>query len=413
VNRLRALSPRAFDRLLAAVVGVGAVVEAAVIAEPGHLPVALGAAAGMAATLAFRRRAPLAGVVAFFALAIPMILAVDESEEFAAPFLMVLIWAYSLGALPDLRAAVRGLAVVWLGVCAVSIAFADPVLGDFIFPTGFATAAWGAGRTIQHRGRLAAELHEAAVRAEEEREAEAARAVAAERRRIAREMHDVVAHSVSVMVVQAGGARRILERDPERAAEAARLIERTGRGALLEMRRLLGVLGSADEPAAMAPQPTLDELAALVARAEAAGLPVTLHVEGPRRPLPAGAEAAIYRVVQEALTNALKHAGSAPTDVVLRWAPDALEVTVADRGGSARANSAVAPVPPGAARRDAALPSGAARPDAPLPSGGHGIVGMRERVRLYGGELTARPRPDGGFMVRARLPLDEAPLEVA
>ena len=385
--RVRALPPRTFDRALATVVGLGAIAEASVVAEPRHVPLAVLGSAGMAATLAFRRTAPLPAVIVFFALAVPMILAIYETENFTAPFLTVLIWAYSIGSLPQLRTALGGLGLVYVGICAVSASFADSSVGDFIFPCGFATAAWGAGRAIQHRTQLTAELHEAAVRAEEEREAQAARAVADERRRIAREMHDVVAHSVSVMVVQAGGARRILDRDPDRAAEAARLIERTGRGALLEMWRLLGVLGSADEPAAMAPQPTVDEIGALVARAEAAGLPVALHVEGDRRALPAGAEATVYRVVQEALTNALKHAGSAPTDVVLRWGDEALELTVADRGGRA----------PAAAQ---------------LPSGGHGIVGMRERVRIYGGELTARPGPDGGFVVRARLPLDQAPLEV-
>ena len=385
---VRTLSARTFDRLLAAAAAVGAAVEAAVIANQGRVVPAVLASVGMAATLAFRRQAPLPGLIALFALAIPMIHFVAQSESFAAPFFMVLVWAYSVGALPDLRSALRALAIVWVGIAGVSISFAEPVVGDFIFPIGFATAAWGAGRTIQHRGRLAAELHEAALRAEEEREEQAAQAVADERRRIAREMHDVVAHSVSVMVVQAGGARRILDRDPARAAEAAKLIEATGRGALLEMRRLLGVLGSEGEPAAMAPQPTLDEIGALVARAEAAGLPVALHVEGDRRPLPAGAEAAIYRVVQEALTNALKHAGSAPTEVVLRWGPNALDVTVADRGrGSA--------------------------PRSDLPSGGHGIVGMRERVRIYGGELSAGPQPGGGFAVRAHLPLDPALLGAA
>ena len=385
--RIRGLTPFGFDRLLAVVVGLAGVFEAAIVAEAGRRPVAMLAMGGMAATLAFRRQAPLRAVVVFFALAVPLILAVDESESFSSPFMMVLIWGYSLGTLADLRAALRGLLTVWVGVCAVSFAFDNAVVSDYVFPMGFAAAAWGAGRTFRHRARLLAELHEAAVRAEEEREAQAARAVADERRRIAREMHDVVAHSVSVMVVQAGGARRILERDPERAAEAARLIERTGRGALLEMRRLLGVFGTADEPAAMAPQPTLDGLASLVERARVAGLPVTFAVEGERRPLPAGAEAAVFRVVQEALTNTLKHAGPAPTEVVLRWADEALEVVVADRGATA------------------------ARPS--LPSGGHGIVGMRERMKVYGGSLSADPRPDGGFVVRARLPLDGAQLVVA
>jgi signal transduction histidine kinase len=366
------------------------VVEALVITEGGARLVAAVLIAVMAATLAVRRTHPIAGIVVFFAAGIPMTIAIDDSESFFMPFAMVLIWSYALGAAPDVRAALRGLAIVIAGIAAISTAFSDTVIGDYIFPWGFATATWGAARTIQHRTRLSAELHEAALRAEEEREEQAARAVADERRRIAREMHDVVAHSVSVMVVQAGGARRILDRDPARAAEAARLIERTGRGALLEMRRLLGVLGTADEPAAMAPQPTLSELDVLVERARATGLPVTLRVEGERRPLPAGAEAAIYRVVQEALTNALKHAGSAPTEVLLRWGADEVEVVVADRGEAGATNAA-----------------------GRLPGGGHGIVGMRERVRVYGGELTAEPRPDGGFLVRARIPLAQAELVTA
>jgi signal transduction histidine kinase len=381
MRRLRALPPRTFDRLLAAFLLVPGLIEAALVSEGANRPLAMVLIAVMVGTVAVRRQAPFVGLVVLFAAGIPMTLAIDESQSFGTPFLLVLIWGYTMGSLPDQRQALRGLAILFVGIAGVSASFAEVVVGDFIFPWGFTTAAWGAGRTIRHRSRLAAELHEAAVRAEEQREADAAQAVADERRRIAREMHDVVAHSVSVMVVQAGGARRILERDPDRAVEAAKLIERTGRSALLEMRRLLGVLGTGDEPAAMAPQPKLDELDALVARANEAGLPVSLHVEGERRPLPAGAEAAVYRVVQESLTNALKHAGSAPTDVLLRWDREALELTVADRGRGA--------VPPSKA----------------LPSGGHGIVGMRERVKVYGGELTALPRPDGGFVVRARIPL--------
>ena len=386
----RRLPPRRLDVLLAALLLLPAEAEAILVADGGALPVAIVLVGVMAATLALRREAPVPGVVAFFVAAIPMTIAINETESFVSPFLMVLVWAYSLGSHAQARTAVIGLAIVIAGVAGVSLAWEDPTAGDFLFPWGFATAAWGAGRTLQHRTRLAAELHEAAVRAEEDREARAARAVVDERRRIAREMHDVVAHSVSVMVVQAGGARRILERDPERAVEAARLIERTGRGALLEMRRLLGVLGSSGEPAAMAPQPRIEEIDGLVARAAQAGLPVKLRVEGERRPLPAGAEAAVYRVVQEALTNALTHAGAAPTDVVLQWEADALEVVVADRG----------------ARRASSAPS-------PGGAGGHGILGMRERVRVYGGSLSALPQPGGGFVVRARIPLEQAGMVVA
>ena len=385
---LRSLSPRQVDALIAAILLVGGEIEAALVAEGWARVFAMTMVAIMAGSVAFRRRAPLPALVVFFLAGVPMTFAISDTESFAMPFLAVLLWGYTFGSLSDLRTALIGLGILVVGICCVSIAFDEQRVGDFIFPIGFASAAWGGGRAIRHRTHLAAELHEAAVRADEEREEASARAVADERRRIAREMHDVVAHSVSVMVVQAGGARRILERDPARAAEAARLIERTGRDALVEMRRLLGVLGTADDSPAMAPQPTLDELSGLVGRASEAGLPVSLEVEGERRPLPAGAEAAVYRVVQEALTNVLKHAGSAPTDVVLHWGDEGLEVLVSDRGNGSRAPHS-------------------------LPSGGHGIVGMQERVRIYGGELTARPAPDGGFVVRARIPLHQSELQVA
>jgi signal transduction histidine kinase len=268
-----------------------------------------------------------------------------------------------------------------VGIAAVSTAMpAGPVLGDYLFPMGFAVAAWGAGRTVRHRSRLSAEMHEAALRAEESHRERSARAVAEERRRIAREVHDVLAHSVSVMVVQAGGARRILDRDPARAAEAARLIEQTGRAALREMRGLLGVLPEeGDGP--LAPQPTLADLEALADRARAAGLEVNLRTEGEARGLPAGAEVAVYRVVQEALTNAMKHAPGARAYVALRWEPGTLEIAISDGGAV----------------------GGARRPG--LPGAGQGIVGMRERLKVYGGTVSALPRPGGGFLVRARLPL--------
>jgi signal transduction histidine kinase len=192
-------------------------------------------------------------------------------------------------------------------------------------------------------------------------------------------MHDVVAHSVSMMVVQAGGARRILDRDPARAVAAAELIERTGRAALAEMRALLGVLHAEEHPD-YAPQPTLHDLDGLVERARGAGVPVELVVDGERRALPAGLDLTAYRVVQEALTNVVKHSGGAPTEVSVHYRADAVEVRIADRGNGTL--------------------------DARLGSTGHGLVGMRERVRMYGGELHAGRRRGGGFEVRVRLPLE-------
>jgi len=177
--------------------------------------------------------------------------------------------------------------------------------------------------------------------------------------------------------VQAGGARRILEQDPARAVEAAAHIEEVGRAALSEMRRLLGVLHH-DDAEARRPQPTLRDLDALVDRSRAAGLPVTLAVEGEPRPLPAGKDLAAYRVVQEALTNAIKHAGAAPTEVTVRWTGEHLELEVLDRGAPAVRNGG---------------------------GSGHGLVGMEERMRLYDGQLRTGTRTGGGFEVVARLPL--------
>ena len=242
---------------------------------------------------------------------------------------------------------------------------------DLYFPVIIVVLCWLGGRTVRTRARHAAELHETAALAAERREREAQEAVGEERRRIAREMHDVVAHSISVMVVQAGGARRILAADPERAEEAAARIRAAGTDALAEMHILLGVLESAPDGAA---PPTLDGLEQLVARTRAAGLPVSLEVTGERRSLSPGAELAVYRVVQEALTNAMKHAGSATTSVRFAWGEDALEISVADRGDGG--------------------------PSPQLAGAGHGLMGMRERLRVYGGEV--RTRAAAGGRLRGR-----------
>jgi signal transduction histidine kinase len=208
--------------------------------------------------------------------------------------------------------------------------------------------------------------------------------VAAERGRIARELHDVIAHSVSLMGVQAGAVERVLERDPDRAREALRSIQATARESVGELRRLLGILRADQEPAGLAPQPGLGALAALIEESRRAGLPTELAVDGEARPLPAGVELSAYRVAQEALTNVRKHAPGARTSVVVRYGPDDLELCV---------------------RNAAAATNGAE----PASGTSHGLVGMRERVALYGGSLEARPEPGGGFLVRARLPVEVAP----
>ncbi len=213
--------------------------------------------------------------------------------------------------------------------------------------------------------------------AERERDIAAREAVVEERARIARELHDAIAHNVSMMVVQAGAERRVLGETSGSTKEVLVTIERIGRGALTEMRRLVGMLRSdAGDP--LAPQPGLEDLPVLVTQVREAGLPVELHVEGERRALPVGIELSAYRIVQEALTNALKHAGEAHASVRVRYGMDSLELEIVDNGGGSPAS---------------------------LSSGGHGLVGMRERVALYGGRLDAGRRPSGGFAVRVLLPI--------
>jgi signal transduction histidine kinase len=213
--------------------------------------------------------------------------------------------------------------------------------------------------------------------AERERDLAAREAVVEERARIARELHDAIAHNVSMMVVQAGAERRVLDEHRGSTHETLQTIEHIGRSALTEMRRLVGMLRSdSDNP--LAPQPGLDDLPLLVGQVRDAGLPVELTVEGDARQLPVGLELSAYRIVQEALTNALKHAGNAHAAVHVRYGPDSLELEIIDDG-------------PGTT--------------APVASGGHGLVGMRERVALYGGEFAVGRRPAGGFAVRVLLPV--------
>ena len=340
--------------------------------------------AWFALPLGLRYRWPLATVLVSYTGGIVGVTLIDDLALIAAPFVVLLLGAYTAGGITDLRPALVGLALSWVLVVLVGVATKDTVVGDFIFPSVFAFVAWAVGRAIRQRTLLAAELHEQALRADEDREEAAARAVAEERRRIAREMHDVVAHSVSVMVVQAGGARRILDQDPDRAVAAAAQIELTGRGALAEMRRLLSAFAPDDAQAVRQPQPGLDGLEALARRAQEAGLDVTLRTEGDPRPLPSGLDLAAYRVVQEGLTNAVKHAGPTRCEVVVHWGDDALELRVADAGPAGTGD----------------------HPD--LGGSGHGIIGMRERVQVFGGELRAGPRPGGGYELRAVLPLADA-----
>jgi signal transduction histidine kinase len=239
------------------------------------------------------------------------------------------------------------------------------------------SVAWLVGREVRRRRGELTLLRERAAQLEREREERARTAVAEERGRIARELHDVVAHSVSVMVVQAQAGPRLLD-DAEQARGVFRSIEASGREALVELRRLLGILRRGDQQLSIGPQPGLGSLRSLLEQVREAGLPVELRIEGEQAPLPPGIDLAAYRIVQEALTNTLKHAGQARASIVVRYAPAALELEISDNG----AGTAAA-----------------------VNGSGHGLIGMRERATLYGGSLEAGARDNGGYAVRARLPL--------
>ena len=295
-----------------------------------------------------------------------------------------LVGMYSVAAWGSRRAALvaGGVAAAVVAVV-MSLPRTDADLVDAAFASLGLAGAWVLGDRARVQRALAAELSDRAVRLEREREGEARRAVASERARIARELHDVVAHHVSMMVVQAEAGPLAVERDPARAAGAFEAIAATGRQALVEMRRLLGVLRGDGQAPSLAPQPGLDQVPSLVEQVGRAGLEVELVVEGEKAPLPAGVELSAYRIVQEALTNAVRHAGPGRARVLVRYGERDLELTVRDEGGGG-----------------GAAPAGGA----PTRSG-QGLVGMRERVSLFGGELHAGPGPDGGFTVAARLPL--------
>ncbi len=363
------LRPPVADVALALALSIVAVLEA--ISGQWSSPAVL----LMTLPLAWRRRQPLAVFLAIAAAAV----GVFQQAPYAG-LTAVMIAAYSVGTYSRHRLLSLGVIIATATVIATVFHAGWPPLPDASAPYVIALSMWLVGNAIRSRQLRADAFADRATRLEREREQATREAVAAEHARIARELHDVVAHSVGVMVVQAGAARHILSKSPQQADEALRAVESSGREAMAELRHLLGLLNQDDDQVALAPQPGLDQLDSLVRRVGEAGLPVTLHVEGRTRPLPPGLDLAAYRVVQEALTNALKYAGLARTDVILDYREDELKIEVLDDG-------------PG---RSAAAGTGA----------GHGLVGMRERLALYGGTLEAGPRLERGYAVRAWLPLD-------
>jgi signal transduction histidine kinase len=373
------LSPRRIDALVALAVAVLSLVE---VGSEHLTPYAASVPLGLmqAAALAWRRRAPLAALlVASAALFVETAAGVSLHKPLA-PIVVGLIVVYSVAQYEPLRQASAGLAAALAGIFAsiqLAVANGESYGGtDRAFVAFLLIAPWLVGRALYGRTREAADLTERAGRLEHERRV----AVEEERARIARELHDVIAHSLSVMIVQAGAGEQVAKRSPERVVEPLRSIQETGRQALSEMSRLLGMLREGGEEIGLAPQPGVGDLEALVEQTREAGLGVELVVEGARRSLPPGLDLSAYRIVQEALTNARKHAGDARAEVRLRYRADTVEIEVLDDG-------------PGSG-------NGA--------SGGHGLIGMRERVAVFGGSLETGARQGGGFAVRAVLPL-EAP----
>jgi signal transduction histidine kinase len=377
--------PMLVDGMLAAVLLLGGVGAAFAKGMFLGIPVAF----GLAVPVIFRREHPVgAYATAVVAGGFQVALGIRP----AATDLAILILLYTLAAYTPRRTSVWGLAVClagsavgilrWFSLSNHSV-LGWLTVGATLF-AGPALLAWVLGDSMRYRRAYYASLEDRAARLEAERDAEAQIAAVAERARIARELHDVIAHNVSVMVVQADGASYALDADPGRAREALAAISATGRQALAEMRRLLGVLRREEEggTSARAPQPGIGELGELLEQARGAGLPVSFTVEGEPLPLPGGIALAAYRIVQESLTNTRKHAGPvASASVTLRYSDAALVLAISDDG-----------------RGDL---GGAAMPGAT----GHGLTGMRERVAIYGGSVAAGPRRGGGFEVVATLPL--------
>jgi signal transduction histidine kinase len=307
---------------------------------------------------------------------------------------------YSVAAWGSRRAArFAGLFAAVVAVVSLSLPRTDADLVDAAFVSLALAGAWLLGDRARVQRALAAELQERAARLERERADEARRAVASERTRIARELHDVVAHHVSMMVVQAEAGPVAVEHDPARAAGAFEAIAATGRQALVEMRRLLGMLrGDEEQAPSLAPQPGLAEVPSLVEQVGRAGLRVELVVEGTEAALPPGVDLSAYRIVQEALTNALRHGGPGRARVLVRYGADDLRLQISNEAAADN----------GLESASGRQPTDSDRPD--RWSGRSGLLGMQERVNLFGGELRAGPGPDGGFTVVARLPIgDQGP----
>jgi signal transduction histidine kinase len=372
-----------FDVLLAVGVAVG-VVEVVLTQDVeggplGPLWFDVLAVLGMTLPLFARRRFPFgAPVVSGVVFAASSFVDGRLTAHGVIPFLTAIAVFVLFGLVRDRTQAIAGLAF-GIGVTAI-IFHNDPEgsgVGGFAFTSVVFAVAWTIGFALGRKFNEADEARGRLGRAERERVERARLAVADERTRIARELHDVVGHSVSVMTVQAAAARRLLRPHQDKEREALLVVEQTGREALAEMRRMVGVLRRPEEAPALAPQPSLEHLDRLIAHSREAGLPVDLRIQGTPEPLSASVDLTAYRLIQEGLTNAIKHARAQHAEVLVRYGDGHVEIRVTDDGTG----------------------------DGGGESGGHGLVGMRERVSVYGGELEAGPLAQGGYRLQAKLPI--------
>jgi len=381
----RRIDPRVVDAAAAALLGAMAAVSE--ISRP-HAYVAVPAALVLSATVALRRVAPVVAVL--LAGATATVLSHTDAHPLAiAPVVFVLDYYFLGRRLSGRWSAWIDAVLLVLPAIAVS---GDPntsspgglLVLDVLFVWSFFFAIpYGAGRAVRSRTTLNAALRVNTERLEQQQRERARQAVVEERTRIARELHDVVAHSVSVMVIQTAAARAVARRDPAAAAAALGSVERCGRDALVDMRRMVGVLHRSDIDLLSGTTPGLSQLGTLADRARASGLPVQVTVEGEARSLPPALDLVSFRIVQEALTNAIKHAGPARALVRVTFTADRLQLEILDTG------------------------RGPSRKRVPDDAVGHGLVGMRERLSLYGGELRTGQRTGGGYQVLANIPLAE------
>ena len=335
----------------------------------------------MTLALLWRRRHPVVVAAVVVGGVVVVSVAWDLMDNFVSPFGALLVAIYSSAAYASFRAAI-GVYAATAGFILLGTIVDGQPLGDMVWVVSIITGVWAAGRGVSLRQQRVVALADHAVALEHERDAKARAAVAEERVRIARELHDVVAHGISVIVLQARGGRKVLDPRESEAREAFEEIETTAQQALDEMRRLLGMLRRQDEELALGPQPSLANLDTLAASIRDAGLPVDVVVKGSVDRLPPAVDLSAYRLVQEGLTNALKHAGPAHARVFVSCTANEVEVEVTDDGLGVNGNG--------------------------MSTGGHGLTGMRERVAMLGGRIDVGPGATGGFALRARLPVDGA-----